>query len=264
MERKRILITVLLSVLSCAAAAQSSVNVIAHRGWHKNNGCPENSIAAFKASQELGVWGSEFDIWLTADGKVVVNHNRRYDMDPFKRVIMKTRWRKVRDLRLENDEKVPTFVKFVKQAKKDKSIMMVCEMKDHDDELRNRELVDAAYMILKRHHLENQIVMQGFNWEMVCYVAKACPGVKAVYICSDSKQMKTAREVADAGLSGINYRFSLYDSNPGLISQCHELGLTACLTAQDDMKIQERFIKAGIDAIGTNDPVRLMELLGLR
>ena len=46
--------------------------MIAHRGYHKD-GAAQNSVAALAKAQELGIYGSEFDVWITADGKVVIN-----------------------------------------------------------------------------------------------------------------------------------------------------------------------------------------------
>ena len=37
------------------------------------SGVTENSVAALKAAQELGVWGSEFDVYMTTDGVPVIH-----------------------------------------------------------------------------------------------------------------------------------------------------------------------------------------------
>ena len=39
--------------------------------YHKD-GAAQNSVAALAKAQELGIYGSEFDVWITADGKVHV------------------------------------------------------------------------------------------------------------------------------------------------------------------------------------------------
>ena len=67
-----------LAFYSCASSARSAaaspekVAVVAHRGFWN---CPEagyaqNSVAALKAAQDAGFWGSEFDVQLTSDGVV--------------------------------------------------------------------------------------------------------------------------------------------------------------------------------------------------
>jgi glycerophosphoryl diester phosphodiesterase len=49
--------------------------VIAHRGYWKTEGSAQNSIRSLLKADSIGVYGSEVDIWLSADGIPVVNHD---------------------------------------------------------------------------------------------------------------------------------------------------------------------------------------------
>ena len=51
-----------------ALAGQAQTQVIAHRGFWKTEGSAQNSITALKKAAEAKVYGSEFDVQLTADG----------------------------------------------------------------------------------------------------------------------------------------------------------------------------------------------------
>lgn len=53
--------------------------VVAHRGAWKSDGLPQNSIASLKKAISLEVAGSEFDVQLTADGVLVLNHDPVYE-----------------------------------------------------------------------------------------------------------------------------------------------------------------------------------------
>ena len=55
--------------------ANAQTKVIAHRGFWNCEGSAQNSIAALQKAQEIGVYGSEFDVSITADGIPVVNHD---------------------------------------------------------------------------------------------------------------------------------------------------------------------------------------------
>jgi glycerophosphoryl diester phosphodiesterase len=48
--------------------------IIAHRGFHRE--VPENTLAAFDAAAKLGVDGIETDLRWSADGKIVLYHDR--------------------------------------------------------------------------------------------------------------------------------------------------------------------------------------------
>ena len=65
----------ILLLTGCAKTHKTAIT--AHRGYWK---CEEaknaqNSIASFRLAQEYGLWGSEFDVRLTKDDVVVVNHD---------------------------------------------------------------------------------------------------------------------------------------------------------------------------------------------
>ena len=73
MNTKKLFIACVCSLFMLAAHAQTQV--IAHRGFWKAEGSAQNSITALKKAAEAEVYGSEFDVQLTVDGVVVVNHD---------------------------------------------------------------------------------------------------------------------------------------------------------------------------------------------
>ena len=58
-----------------ALATLAQPLVVAHRGYWRTDGSAQNSITSFQKAEEVGCWGSEFDVWLTADGIPVVFHD---------------------------------------------------------------------------------------------------------------------------------------------------------------------------------------------
>ena len=74
---KRILFVMMAVV--CGVCAYSQSKVVAHRGYWKTEGSAQNSIRALVKADSIGCWGSEFDVWMTADGKLVVCHDERID-----------------------------------------------------------------------------------------------------------------------------------------------------------------------------------------
>ena len=69
--KKLFALTALLAFFISAEAQE----IVAHRGYWKDNA--QNSIASLQKAQAFGCWGSEFDLHLTADNFVVVNHDGR-------------------------------------------------------------------------------------------------------------------------------------------------------------------------------------------
>ena len=96
--------------------------VIAHRGFH-TEGAPENSVEALAAAQELGVYGSELDVWITSDGRLVVNHDKTFEGDSH--VIENSTYDQIKNLTLSNGEKVPTLDDFLEQAAKSTTTKLI-------------------------------------------------------------------------------------------------------------------------------------------
>src|SRR3954462_1817716 len=62
-----------LSLPLAVAAADPKVEIVGHRGASYD--APENTVAAIKLAWEQKADGSEFDIYLTRDGKIAVMHD---------------------------------------------------------------------------------------------------------------------------------------------------------------------------------------------
>ena len=72
--KKHIFILGLL-VLMGTTSLTAQTKVVAHRGYWDTEGSAQNSLTALRKAAEVGCWGSEFDVWMTADGEMVVFHD---------------------------------------------------------------------------------------------------------------------------------------------------------------------------------------------
>ena len=86
--------------------------MVAHRGAH-TDGASENSIAALRKAMDANYYGVELDVWMTADGRIVVHHDGHADG----LVIQDEPYTRVKDITLSNGEKLPTLDSFLKVAK---------------------------------------------------------------------------------------------------------------------------------------------------
>ena len=124
MKIKKILLTSALVLSTYSAIAQTQV--IAHRGYWKTDGSAQNSIAALLKADSIGCYGSEFDVWLTADDKLVVNHDPIFKLKSMERSTAAT----LTSLKLDNGEQLPTLEQYLKAAKKTKT-QLILELKAH-------------------------------------------------------------------------------------------------------------------------------------
>ena len=58
---------------------QAQPQIVAHRGYWRTEGSAQNSLTSLQKAADLGLWGSEFDVWITDDGVPVVFHDDSFD-----------------------------------------------------------------------------------------------------------------------------------------------------------------------------------------
>ncbi|MCL8000944.1 hypothetical protein M8994_22390, partial [Brucella sp. 21LCYQ03] len=102
----------------------AQTKVIAHRGAWKKNELPQNSIASLQHAAELQVWGSEFDVHLTKDGQLVVNHDADfYGMD-----IAEATHADLRKKTHPNGEHIPTLEEYLRFGLKQQGLKLILEL----------------------------------------------------------------------------------------------------------------------------------------
>ncbi len=73
------LLFLLCVLMAVPVSAKRKTKVIAHRGYWKTEGSAQNSIRSLERANEIKVYGSEFDVHLTADNVPVVYHDRKIE-----------------------------------------------------------------------------------------------------------------------------------------------------------------------------------------
>lgn len=239
----------------------SSTRVIAHRGCHLDPSCPENSMASLMAASKAGVYGSEFDIRLTRDNKVIVNHDKSFKTDTLGRIISETDFEHLSDIRLSNGENIPTFEAFLDSTKALRPLKLVCELKNLGDEEKNKKLFNEAFALVKAKKMGNRMIWQSFSYPLCLYIRSQVPDANVVYLCSKEEKMKTPSELAADKISGVNYKYTIYEKHPGLVDELHSFNISAGLCAEDDPMIIREMVDQGINTVGTNNPTAISKVI---
>ena len=246
-------ISTALLALSASLFATAETNVIAHRGYWDAPGASENTIRAIVKADSIGCYGSEFDVWMTADSVLVVNH------DPFINgiTIASSPAADVLAQRLPNGENVPTLEQYLDTAAT-LSTRLIFELKSHPD--RNQEQ-QAALRSIKMIHdkgLDDRVEYIVFSKAaMLDFIEYAPKGTPVYYLNGEM----TPQELKDAGATGPDYHFSVFQTHPEWIDQCHELGLKVNAWTVNNPEVMQWCIDRGVDFITTNAPETLQQLL---
>lgn len=203
--------------------------VIAHRGYHKD-GAAQNSVAALAKAQELGIYGSEFDVWITADGKVVINHDSTVPGSSL--VIENVNYDQIKDLTLANGEKLPTLDDYLEQATKNADTKLILEIKRHSSAANNARAADAVIEAVKAKGLTDRVEYIAFDYTTCKRIVNALPGAMVQYLNGDLAPAAVRQD----GIGGIDYRFSAYSGNPGWVKEAHANGMVTNVWTVDTVQ----------------------------
>ena len=242
---------------------RGQIAIVAHRGFWKSEqgGMSENSIAALKAAQDAGLWGSECDIQLTADGVVIVNHNN----DIEGKLIREHNFADFAGDLLPNGERRPTIDEYLEQTAKCKTTKLVIEFKKQGSDQREDQLVDKTIAAMKAHNLytPERILFISFSKHICERLAKEHPQFINQFLSSDPTGInENPVNYYALGINGIDYHYKMFKAHPEWVKTAHEKGMSVnawTVNKEDDIKAM---INLGVDAITTNEPLLVRELLG--
>ena len=239
-----------------APVPNPSAKIIAHKGYHPGD-VPENSLQALQMAQELGVYGSEFDVWMTSDSKVVVYHDKTLTVNGVSKKVYECTYAELKDAVESTGKPLATLEEFLEQGKKCPAVKLICEIKYHDNGDKTVAAAEACHSIVSAAGMTSQMEYISVNAAALKRLAVLAPGVMLQDVNSDYP-MDRASAVA-AGIKGINYDFNkLTDTQ---IADAHEKGMVVGTWTVDKEEDMRTMINRGVDFITTNEPVLLQQVL---
>ena len=208
---------ILLFGVFCSNSMAELPKVIAHRGYWKTPSSAQNSLRALELADSIGVYGSEFDVWLTKDDVLIVNHDAVINgMD-----IESSSSKMLLKQKLKNGETVPTLDAFLNRAKK-LSVRLICELKPHKDKQREAEAVKRIVEMVRKKGLEKRVEYITFSAEGLLELIEQAPKGTPVYYLNGSRLPKDLKFIDAAGQ---DYHINVFREHIGWIKECHDLGL---------------------------------------
>ncbi|HLW50287.1 MAG TPA: phosphodiester glycosidase family protein [Sphingobacteriaceae bacterium] len=231
--------------------------VIAHRGAWKKDGLPQNSIASLQKAISLGVAGTEFDVHLTKDNVLVVNHDNDYNGIE----IATATYKELLAVKLPNGEKIPTAEEYIREGMKQKGTKLIFELKTSPlGPERTEDSAVLAVELVKSLQAEEWIEYILFSYEGAKKIIELDPRAKVWYLLGD---VAPAQAKAD-GFYGLDYHYRIYRQNPEWIKEAHDLGLLVnvwTVNNADEMRI---LLDQNVEFITTDEPELLFEVLSER
>jgi len=236
--------------------------VIAHRGF--SGRAPENTVAAISEAIAIGADMAEIDVTLTADNRVVVIHDEtlqrttngsgnvaEHDFDEI-RSLDAGSWFAPQFA----GEKVPTLGEVLDLVKG--QILLNVEIKT---EAVDRGISDKVAVAIKERGMTDQVIVSSFSPTALEQMHAVVPEIRTAVLYN--KELQRGQDpveiVRGLGASAFNIRGSRLKAK--MLRSCRKHGIPVAVYTVDKTKKMKRWVKKGVDAIFTNHPDRLLELL---
>jgi glycerophosphoryl diester phosphodiesterase len=227
--------------------------VVAHRGAWKKNNFPQNSIASLKHAIELKCTGSEFDVRMTADDELIINHDPEYNKLP----IEKTNYNDLLAYKLSNGEKLPTMQEYIKAGiNNNPSTRLVCEIKPSEiSKERGKAIAEKVVRLVGKLKANQLVVYISFDYDILKKVKEVDPNAITQYLEGD----KSPEQLKLDGISGADYHYSVFVEHPEWIEMAKKNNITLNAWTVNDAAIMDWLLANNFDFITTNEPEILLE-----
>lgn len=231
--------------------------VIAHRGASAVE--PENTLRAFERAYKMGADGIEIDLFLTKDNKVVVTHDRNtYRITKNKKDITLTNLRELRQLDFGKKEKIPLLSEVFDHFVKKFSVINL-EIKS-TGVMRNGIEQKLAHLI-KRFRCYKSLLVSSFNPLNLNRFKALMPKVRIGYLLCREQSFLARNRLAIRWMAPdtLNLDKNLYRDPTNKIF--FDLPQPKWLWTVDSTAQMQFWLKRGVEAIITNHPDRLIEVM---
>ncbi len=261
-------------------AAKQRILVHGHRGARAR--FPENTIPAFEYAIRSGVDFLELDMAVTKDNVVVVSHDPVLEAPvctgPRPRAVIHEltleevrQWDcgAVQNPRFPHQQivpgtRMPTLDEVLSLAPQGTFGFNV-ETKSFPDKPEYtpppREFVKLVLDVIRKHSLENRVIVQSFDFRTLHAMKEIAPGIRLAALTeADSRPFPAIAAEAGAGI--ISPMLNLV--TPAKTQAAHAAHLEVVPWTADTPAEWQRLVDAGVDAIITDDPAALIAWLKQR
>ncbi len=236
-----------------APKEEPGTQVIAHRGYWDCEGSAQNSIASLQKAGEIGVYGSEFDVNLTSDSVLVVNHDNNFKGYP----VQQTAYSIIKDSLLSNGEKLPTLEEYLQAGKEMPALKMIFELKTDAESPQEAVAIAQSLKMIKEMGMEQQVEFISFSLNACKEFARLMPDNEVAYLGGKY----SPKELKEMGITALDYHYSNFQEHPEWVKEAHEFGMKVNVWTVNKEEVIAEMIALGVDYITTDKPEEVAALI---
>ncbi|MGO4889779.1 glycerophosphodiester phosphodiesterase family protein [Anaerobacillus sp. MEB173] len=196
-------------------ANSRKVHIFAHRGY--SAAYPENTMAAFKAAEQLHVDGIEFDVQLSKDNIPVIIHDSTLERTT-------TGYGEVRACTFQQlqelsagkwfsnyfqVEKIPSLEQLLNWAK-GTTLLLNIELKPRP--IDRALLCDAVLQLVRKYQLEDRVIISSFDHKLIQHISSKKPHIESAIIVASSL-VNPANYLKTVGVTSLHYDYQMMVTN---------------------------------------------------
>lgn len=256
------------------------IEVVAHRGASDDE--PEHSLAAYLLAIEQGADAIECDVRLTADGTLVCVHDRRIDRTSTGRGAVSAKtlgelatydysgtlevWRDYEDPTPDESRSAVLTLHTLVAAMLDASSSVRIAIETKHPTRYGRYVEDALVDMLRgfglvRDNGHGRVRVMSFSRAALRRIGELAPTLPTVFLMDEvPRRYRDGTLPGSVAISGPS--IDILRAFPHYVTRVHERGGRVHVWTVDERADLDLCLRLGVDAVITNRPARVMELLG--
>jgi len=233
--------------------------IIAHRGAWRALNYPYDSLVSLARAMSLGCEASEFDVWMTTDKVLVVNHDptiggMQIETSNYNDLI--------NNVKLSNGEKLPTLKEYISLAMTQQITSLELEIKPSEISAGRRlEIADSVISVVHQLKAQAWTRYTCFDYNVLQKLKKDDVNARTAFI-NGTTIPYTPAVLKYMGIWGFTYSDSVLGTNPAqYISDAHKLGINTVISTTDNTTNFKYYLSINVDGIMTDNPELLLTLV---
>ena len=240
-------------VMKYGLPVKNKTRVVAHRGFWHTDGSAENSVSSLLNADKLGAYGAEFDVWMAADGKLVIHHDDKhgsYEMEKNPSTVLTT-------LELANGEKIPTLEQYLQAARKTK-LELVLEVKPHATPEADAEAVRKIVEMIGKYGLTKRVTYISFSFHALKELVRVAPAKTPIMYLGGGTLPEDLKKM---GMTGCDFNYWVFQNNPTWLHSIKWLKMASNVWTVNNPVEMLWVIENGFDFITTDRPDLFLRLV---
>ncbi len=116
------------------------------------------------------------------------------------------------------------------------------------------EFVDSLMAVIKEKQLEEQVIIQSFDFRTLQYLHQHYPGIKTAMLIEDYDKRSLDEQLKSLGFTPSIYSPAYQLVNVTLLKKCHELGIKVIPWTVNEKTKMDELKNMGVDGVITDYP----------